>query len=62
MSGDRWVYEIEPGGGDPAELVSVAERAVARGDRELAATAYDRAYALSPDSAAVATSGWVRSG
>lgn len=55
MTSDRWVYEIEPGAGDAAELMSVARQALANGDRELAATAYDRAYALAPEDSAVAS-------
>ena len=54
MSGDRWVYEIEPGEGEAAELVAVAERALADGDRGLSATAYDRACAITPSDEAIA--------
>ncbi|HEV3380075.1 MAG TPA: SUMF1/EgtB/PvdO family nonheme iron enzyme [Trebonia sp.] len=56
MSGDRWVYEIEPGEGEKAELVAVGERALAAGDRGLAATAYDRACVITPPDEATAAS------
>ncbi len=44
-----WPQDLEPGRGDPAELRRLAEHLVARGDVHAAATAYDRAYGLTPD-------------
>lgn len=51
MSADdyAWLRELEPGEGDAAGLRRLAERLVAKGDAEAAATAYDRAYGLAPD-------------
>ena len=48
MSADdyAWLRELEPGEGDAAGLRRLAERLVAEGDLETAATAYDRAYGL----------------
>lgn len=41
-----WVYDIVPGAGDLAELTGAAHDATSRGDHDLAATAWDRAWAL----------------
>lgn len=41
-----WVYDIVPGAGDLAELTGAAQDATSRGDHDLAATAWDRAWAL----------------
>lgn len=43
-----WVYDIVPGSGDLAELTGAARDAASRGDHGLAATAWDRAWALAP--------------
>ena len=51
----RWLYELEPGEGDPARLASIGERLVQQGDLEVATTAYDRAYGLDPDDQSVST-------
>jgi formylglycine-generating enzyme required for sulfatase activity len=42
----RWVYDVVPGAGDLAELTGAAQDATSRGDHDLAATAWDRAWAL----------------
>lgn len=49
-----WLYDLVPGQGDAAAIATVAKDIRARGDREVAATAYDRAYALRPGDHAVA--------
>ena len=41
-----WVYDVVPGAGDLAELTGAAQDATSRGDHDLAATAWDRAWAL----------------
>ncbi len=43
-----WVYDIVPGTGEMAELMGAARDAAEHGDQDLAATAWDRAWALQP--------------
>jgi formylglycine-generating enzyme len=50
-----WLSDLEPGEGDVAALVSLAERLARGGEREAAAVAYDRAYGLAPGDGSVAT-------
>ncbi len=45
----QWIaVQFEPGEGDPQQLFEIARRLEAEGNREGAATVYDRAYGLDP--------------
>lgn len=49
-----WLYDLEPGQGDAAALGMLAKRLQAEGAIEVAATAADQAYSLTPDDTTLA--------